>query len=192
MNSRQIIILVLVAAMAGTIAFAATRMARTPQTTSPAPTTRPVPVSADPTATLMNWLNVPEAQRHQIATHDPAFAADLSSLRSSLNSRREALAAALGDVNSPDQIIELRVEEVIAASNALERRVMKHLLEVRDHLTADQQKQLFGLCAEGVRQGNGWGWGRGHGMGGGGRGMGPGMMGGGRGMGPGMQRRGER
>ena len=78
------------------------------------------------------------------------------------------LAAALDKPSSSDQEIRDRVEAAIAASNAIERRTTQYLLTIRQHLSSDQQKQLFGLAAQEVRRGAGGGPGAGAGGGGGG------------------------
>lgn len=132
---------------------------------------------------LLEWLRVPVEQREAIRSHDASFAGDLKRLREELATCRSELAAALERSEATDEQIRARSEAAIAAGVALERRVTEHLLAIRDHLTPEQQKRLFGLCAEGVRQGRGWQWrhgesgakGRGMGMG---RGMGRGYRGG--------------
>jgi Spy/CpxP family protein refolding chaperone len=110
------------------------------------------------TEAVMDWLGVPAAQRDQFSRHDPQFAADLQRLRDALARGRAELAAALEDGASNDQQIRARSEAVIAASAALERRVTDYLLAIRRHLTPEQQKRLFGICAQGVRQGGGGQW----------------------------------
>jgi len=177
MTTRQMIVVVLVAVTAGAGAFAATRAMRGPGARSGATSSPAQAVAADPTRPLMDWLNVPQDKRREVAAHDPGFAADLQKLRSELASRRTALADALADPKSPDELIRGRVEAVIAASGELERRVTRYLLEVRPYLTAEQQKKLFGLCAEEVRRGNGWRWREGQEGGGPGRGGGMGRGG---------------
>lgn len=164
------------AIIAGVGAYRVTVAARTARAPAEAP---------DPaTNALLDWLNVRGEQRTDIAAADTAFAADLQQLRASLEAKRTALAAALGNPETPDAQILAHVEAVIAADSALERRVAQYLLAVRPHLTSDQQRRLFGLCADGIRQGRGRQYrggttqpgefrGRGMGPGGGqGRGMG--------------------
>jgi hypothetical protein len=131
---------------------------------------------------LMRWLNASPRQQAELHADDPNFAADLVRLRTELQTRRSELAVSLEDPAASDAQIRSRVEAVIAASAALERRVTDYLLLVRKHLTAEQQRRLFGLCAEGVRQGPGRRWRGGTEDDGAGRGRGPG---GGRGLGRG-------
>jgi Spy/CpxP family protein refolding chaperone len=175
MTTRRAIILSALALVVAAGAFAITRAA----------TATSGPAAVQPTDALLDWLSVPPSQREQIRQHDPTFEADLATLRQNLSAARMALAAALEDSSSPDELITGRVEAVIAASNALERRVLRYVLSVREHLTAEQQQQLFALCAQGVRQGGGWRWGQQQGGVGAGRGGGRGFGPGGGGFGPG-------
>lgn len=158
--------------------------------------TRPAAEPANPsdsaTQALMDWLQVPTDQRAEIQQHDPAFAQDLKTLRQTLADRRADLAAALDDPTTPDPAIRAKLEALIAADANLERRAADYLLAVRHRLSPEQKKRLFGLCAEGVRQGVNCPWrqgapGMGRGQGGQGRGMGGmgGGMRGGRGPGAG-------
>lgn len=116
------------------------------------------PGSSAPSDVVLDWLNVPAGKRPEIRQHDPAFASDLQRLRTDLAARRSELVAALERTDTPDPEIRQRSEAVIAANSGLERRVTDHLLTIRHHLAPDQQKKLFDLCAEGVRQGCGWRW----------------------------------
>lgn len=168
----------LLAAAVGVAAYAAgtaTRAARAP-----------VATTSDAARALMDWLRVPANERSEFEQHDPAFAADLKALRGDLAVKRTELAATLDDPNSADDVIRAKHESLIAANGALERRVVDYLLAVRHHLTKDQQRQLFCMCAEGVRRGpyREAPDGIGRGQGGQGRGMGPGP-GAGQGQGPG-------
>jgi len=61
-----------------------------------------------------------------------------------------------------------RVEAMQREKMATFRRITDYLLSVRDHLTAEQQRRLFGMCAAGIREGyapSGRGLGRGAGPG---------------------------
>lgn len=117
-----------------------------------------------PTETLLTWLKATPEQRRELATRDAAFPADLQKLRDTLNAKRIALAAALENTSSTEPDVMSAAEAVSASSAELQRRVVKYLLSVRTHLTSTQQKQLFGLCAETVREserGRGWRHGQG-------------------------------
>lgn len=171
MTQRKTILGLVVVAAVGVGAYAASVATK--------PASRPAPSSDTATAALMDWLQIPANQRSEIQQHDPAFAENLRSLRQTLADKRADLAAALDDPNAADEAIRSKLEALIAADANLERRVADYLLTVRHHLTKDQQRRLFGLCAEGVRQGPNCPWrqglpdGVGRGQGGQGRGMGP-------------------
>jgi len=117
---------------------------------------------------IARWLDLDKTTADEIEDHDLSFRDDLKSSQTALADARKALAALLEDSGASSDSIRKQVESCISAHNALERRVTDYLLTVRDHLTAEQQKKLFRLCAEGVRKGRGYGWGR---SGGGGRGF---------------------
>jgi hypothetical protein len=185
MITRNRLLCLLAALAIGVGAYAASVATR--------PASPDVQADDDATKVLMDWLNVPAQQRAEISAHDPHFAAALRSLRATLAQKRADLAASLDDPNAPDEAIRAKLEALLAADANLERRVADYLLSVRHYLTADQQRKLFGLCAEGVRQGPNCPWrmgadgspGRGRGMG-----MGRGASGGGGGFGPGPGGRG--
>lgn len=150
-------------------------------------TTASGPAADAATEALAAWLGLTSEQRAQVARDDPRFAADLSQLRVELQARRDALATKLEAAQASDAEIESVVEARIAAQNALERRVTKYLLAVRPHLSAEQQRKLFGLCAEEVRQAGGRRWRGGAGGEAAGPGRGPGPHGPGRGRGNGWR-----
>lgn len=126
---------------------------------------------------LLNWLNVSAGEREELAKHDVNYESDLARLRSQLSERKSDLAATLEKPGSADQAIREGMEAVIAANDALQRRVVEHLLLIRDHLTPAQQQQLLSLCAEGLRQGPRGGWRGGERGGRGGQGGGRGGQG---------------
>ncbi len=101
---------------------------------------------------LCCWLRLSSQQSEKVRRADPAFDADAARLSAALRREREKLAALLDRPQSPDDAILAQVEKVIAAHNALERRVVRHLLAVRPYLNPGQQRRLMGLCANGVRQ----------------------------------------
>lgn len=145
---------------------------------------------------VAEWLQLEPARAEAVQKADPGFDTESQGLTTGLNAEREKLAALLDDPKSADPQVLDQVERVIAAHNALERRVAKHVLAIRPHLTAEQQKRLMGQCASGVRRAAGRPWRRGRGDGGqgrgrddGGRGQGRGGPGGGPGGGAGGGRR---
>ena len=148
-------------------------------------TTTPPLAAASPVA---QWLGLDSKESADLEKSDPSFAAELAELRSALSTARDALALSFDDPNSTDQQVRQCSERVSEAHDCLERRVVEHLILVRHRLTPAQQKRLFELCADGVRESKQYGWrhggppgrgtedgnqpGRGRGWGGGQRGRG--------------------
>lgn len=159
MTMRRSIILA-AAVVIGAGAYAVTIAARS---------SRPTPGADTATTALLDWANVSADQRELLRGKDPTFAQELTELRGQVTSRRAELASTLEKVEASDEEILQSVERVIEAENALERRVTRYLLNVREHLTPEQQRRLFCLCAERVRecgqQRRGMPGGRGPGMG---------------------------
>lgn len=125
------------------------------------PASAPAPADSSATEALLSWLGASESQREELRTHDAGFAAELKQLKADLAAKRAAFAAVLEKGDAPDDQILTGLEAVLAANNALERRIAEYLLSVRDHLTPEQQRKLFGLCAEEARHGRQWRGGRG-------------------------------
>jgi hypothetical protein len=76
----------------------------------------------------------------------------VATLRGELDTARARLAELFESVDASDEEIREAVDASIAAHNKLERRVSEYLISVRKHLTPDQQKKLFGLCANEIRE----------------------------------------
>lgn len=127
---------------------------------------------------VSRWLDLTAEQAAAVTAADPTFDEESRRLRDALAAAREKLAALLEQPSTPDEGLSQQIERVIGAHNTLERRVARHVLAIRKHLTAGQQKQLLGLCAAGVRRAAGRGWRRGRG-GAAGPGLGRGGRGGG-------------
>ncbi len=183
MMLKSTLLLLVMSVAAGVGSFLATVAARP----SSGPATQPAP-AAPSSSPLGDWLALPSERAQAVETADPGFADASRALSETLAAERERLAAVVEDASSTDAQIREQVERVIAAHSALERRVTEHILALRPHLTAAEQKRLLGLCAQGVRSAARWRWrgGRGAGVGardGRGRGAGGGG-GGGRGRGP--------
>lgn len=178
MKTREIVFLGGLAVLGVLSGFSATR-------SSGEPATRPTQPAAggEQKLALYRWLNFSIEQADQVAAADPGFAAEAGQMEKSLVADRDKLASMLDDPGTGNPELEAQFERVIASHNALERRVAKHVLAIRPYLTAAQQKQLMGLCAQSVREaGRGrpsWA-GQGRSGGGGGPGGGSGGGGGGR------------
>jgi rubredoxin len=107
---------------------------------------------ADDRCPLGEWLDLPTEQCRPLCGVDPDFKAEARALAADLREQREAFASLLEDTQSTDEAILAQSEQVIATHDALERRVVRHILLIRPHLTPAQQQRLMGLCAEGIRQ----------------------------------------
>ena len=127
-------------------------------------------------SSLAHWLALTPEQTARLQEVDPAFARDAAAMAGELYEARQVLATLLEAEDTTDMQILEQVEQVIAAHNALERRVAAHLVRLRHELEPASRQQLGREAAREVRRGMGRRWGgpgRGAGMGGGrGRGMG--------------------
>lgn len=100
---------------------------------------------------LATCLGLSPSEAREMAEADPDFNGQAATLRADLAEQRDALAGLLEAPDSSDETLTRQVERVIAAHDALERRVARHVLAIRKHLTPSQAKRLMGLLAEGVR-----------------------------------------
>jgi len=77
---------------------------------------------------------------------DPEFDVDSASLRDVLLAERAKLLALFeNSATANDDLLE-QLEKLVSAHSRIERRVAAHVLVLRPHLAADQQKWLIGLC----------------------------------------------
>ena len=104
---------------------------------------------------VTSWLELTPLEAAAVGDIEAAFAADRKPLEAKLAAEREQLAALLENPATRNSEILQQVENVIAAHDALERRVAEHLVAMRPHLTADQQKRLLVRFATSVREGGG-------------------------------------
>ena len=148
--------------------------------------TPPTEKQPRPADVLGGWLRLMPEQVERIAGVDPTFADESAELEAALETEREKLAEMFEDASATDEAITQQVETVIEAHDRLERRVAKHLLALRPHLTDEQRSKLFERCAQGIREAGGGRWRHGRGdEHGGGRGRGwRGGRGGGNGAAP--------
>jgi Spy/CpxP family protein refolding chaperone len=131
-------------------------------TTRPATATNTATAKDPATETLLNWLGASAQQRQELATKDVEFGGELKQLKADLETKRKEFAAALERTDTPGDTILAKLEAMLAADAALQRRIARYLLSVRDHLTPEQQQKVFGLCAEEARHGRQWRGGRGN------------------------------
>jgi Spy/CpxP family protein refolding chaperone len=107
---------------------------------------------------VTDWLRLTPQQADDLRDIEAGFAADRAPLEAKVAAEREQLATMLEDPTTPNDKILEQVDNVIAAQNALERRVADLLVAMRPHLTSQQQKRLFERFATGVREGCGRHW----------------------------------
>ena len=120
--------------------------------------TEPVETPTNPAEVLGGWLQLMPAQIEEINAADAGFPADRVRLEAELERERTALAVMFDDADASSEDILAQVERVIAAHDALERRVAQYLVAIRPHLSDAQRTQLFERCAEGVREASGYRW----------------------------------
>ncbi len=97
-------------------------------------------------AGLAQSLRLTDQQATIAQQQDPDFTADSMRLRDALLSERTKLLAAFEDSQTANDELLALIEKLISAHSQIERRIAKHVLVLRPHLTADQQKWLIGLC----------------------------------------------
>lgn len=136
----SVLIVLTLCVAAGLGSFYAT-VAQPPRATSPG------------TSPLCRWLDLTEEQSRLVREADPTFSTEAGAMSETLSGQRRRLADFLEESSSSDAQILAQVERVISAHDDLERRVARHLLAIRPHLSIDQQKLLLGLCARRIRQG---------------------------------------
>ena len=137
---------------------------------------------------LSGLLSLTDAQIKAMDRADPDFDQQAADLAKRLSDARGELATVLEDGDATDAQVLEGVEATIEAHNALERRVARHMLLVREHLEPQQRTRLMGLCAEGIRAGQQHRYRHGQNAeGGNGNGNGDGWRGGGRGEGGGYR-----
>jgi hypothetical protein len=107
---------------------------------------------------LGTWLGMSPAQLKKIQSVDPTFAEESTKLERSLFEERQKLANLFDSEEATAEGIQQQVEKVIAADNALERRVASHLIALRPHLSSEQRARLYGRCAQGIREAGGCRW----------------------------------
>ncbi len=77
---------------------------------------------------------------------DPQFEADAASLRNTLLAERAKLLDIFENPATTNDSLLRQLDNLISAHSQIERRVAAHVLVLRPHLSAEQQKWLIGLC----------------------------------------------
>ncbi len=98
------------------------------------------------TGGLARRLGLTDEQIQITQEQDPVFEADLIQMRNTLLTERAALLNAFEGAQSSNEELLERINKMISAHSQIERRLARHLLVLRPHLNAEQQKWLIGLC----------------------------------------------
>lgn len=113
-------------------------------------------------------LNLSGDQTQGIAKDDPTFDAEMKKLSENLEGERHKLLELLQAKEANADAVNGQLEKALAADAAMERRVINHLLVMRQHLDTTQSQQLMNLCDQcmcGNKNGKGMGMGMGMGRG---------------------------
>lgn len=102
-------------------------------------------------------------QTRDIQNADPKFNEESRKLAEELQTERHKLLELLQSDNTAATEINAQLEKTLAADAALERRVVNHLLVMRQHLTEPQSRQLMNLCDQCMCPNKEAGKGMGHG-----------------------------
>jgi len=123
------------------------------------PPAAPVPTApAGRPTRLLDWLQLTPAQRAAVRDLESDFERDRAALEAELEAARGRLAAACESETTTDTELLAQVEAVLAAHQAVERRVAQYLVSLRPHLTPAQRTRLLGHFATGVREARGFRW----------------------------------
>ena len=95
---------------------------------------------------LAQRLNLTDEQIQITSEQDPNFESDLIQLRNTLLTERAKLVQVFEDAQSNNEQLLEQIDRMISAHSRIERRIARHLLVLRQHLNAEQQKWLIGLC----------------------------------------------
>jgi hypothetical protein len=102
---------------------------------------------SDGTQGLVGRLRLTQDQSTWIQQRDPDFEAQCIVLRDRLYEVHTSLVASLEDTQVTEQELATKVETLVEAHTALEKRVAQHIVLLRPRLTQEQRDQLGGLCS---------------------------------------------
>ena len=90
-------------------------------------------------------------QCQTLAHCDPNFLKVSNALESEIAGARVSLVSMLNDRTVPNEKIIGVIQDCLEKSNLLEIRAIDYFLTIRQHLTAEQRKQIFCWCAQQLR-----------------------------------------
>lgn len=139
----RIITTVAGAIVAGAVVFAIAAGFNPLSVGSDSPATRPAKETpaTHPTdaARARRWLGANEA--------DPDYRPQMKQLTDDVRRQRKELARLIEQSDSSDSLVKEQSEKVLAAQNALERRVVGHLLKIRGTLPPERRALLLRMLA---------------------------------------------
>jgi hypothetical protein len=91
-------------------------------------------------------LKLSDEQIEQIKRLDPSFEADTARFGFALKEEQKRLVSMFENPRIDDNELLEQIKRLILVHNKIERRVAKHVLLLRPHLTVEQQGWLVGLC----------------------------------------------
>lgn len=95
---------------------------------------------------LVRRLKLSDEQIEQIKRLDPAFEADAARFGIALKKEQARLVSMFENPGIDESELLDQIRRLISVHNELERRVARHVLLLRRHLTVEQQGWLVGLC----------------------------------------------
>jgi hypothetical protein len=95
---------------------------------------------------LAQRLNLTDEQILITQEQDPNFDSDLAELRNTLLTERAKLLRMFEDTQTDNEQLLEQINKMISAHSQIERCITRYVLVLRQHLSAEQQKWLIGLC----------------------------------------------
>lgn len=95
---------------------------------------------------LVRRLKLSDEQVEQIKRIDAAFEADAARFGIALKKEQTRLVSMFENPGIDESELLEQIRQLVSVHNELERRVAKHVLLLRPHLTVEQQGWLVGLC----------------------------------------------
>lgn len=91
-------------------------------------------------------LMLTEQQNARVAAVDPNAAVEIAGLQQDLMAVRHDFAQAITDDQIGPEQLHRTLDKVVDLHRALDKRIIEHVLALREVLTVSQQKRLAGLC----------------------------------------------
>lgn len=95
---------------------------------------------------LRNLIEFTPEQKQLFEQLDPGFDGESAELAAAVRQQQEQLAGLLASLSVEDEEVLAQLDVTLETRSQLEHRTVQYLLRIRSYLTAEQQKQLVGLC----------------------------------------------